>query len=199
MVFGWPIDEIKKQIKKLTDKYLEQYPDRHKIPSKILNWMPTVPYTGSVPKNFDDPEYIKKNKKIIVDYETFKSKFGEKDFSKSEILGFQKQYLSFTIDSQMEQYKSLGNNIDTAKKTGILECIINNYELKTTKNGSKYCIMEITDGMRSARVNVWEEEYNNNKEFIKKSMGVIMNVSWDKKYKSFSVIRNGRIRLLDMV
>lgn len=197
MSFGWPTSEIKKEIEKLIKEYKEKYPKRNKIPKKILNWYPTTPYEGNVERDVDNPEFKEKCKNIKVDFEKFKEKFGKNNFSKSELLEFQKTYLSFTIDSQIEQYKAFGYDIDTAKIEGILECIINDYELKTTKNGSKFCVMNVTDGIRNTRVNIWEDEYYNNKEFIKKSVGVIMQVSWDNKYKSFSVVRGGKIRLMD--
>lgn len=197
-VFGWPKSEIEKERKRLINKFIDKNPHKKRIPNNVKNWKPTTPYLKKKPPIDDLDEHYKLNNRVQVPYDLIK-KFISEDFSQFERLGFQKSYLGYYLDSSMSVYESSGYDVNRAKKEGILECIIENYTIRPTRNGGKFCILSVTDGIHKARVNVWESDIKPNRHLIKKSQAVVLFVSWDDKYGSFSLLRNSKVKPLSGV
>ena len=80
--------------------------------------------------------------------------------------------------------------IEDAKTTGILECVVEESFVKQGARGD-YMILNVTDGVSSARVNVWGNELIcNDEEIFEEGTGVRMKVNWQEKWRSFAVRRN---------
>jgi intein/homing endonuclease len=178
---GWNQQTIQTEIARQVSEYKKLYPKRNKIPPKIINWKP---------KPVDTRE------RVMGLYLN--------DFSMEECLGFQKEFLGYWIDSPLDVYQCSGNcTIANAKETArrgntvILEGIITNAEMGTTKKNAPYLKVFITDGVQRGLVFVWSNELNyQDFDVIKENVGVSMVVDYDDKRGTFCLARNEVVQKL---
>ena len=83
--------------------------------------------------------------------------------------------------------------IDDANVTVNLACVIEEATVRPGARGD-YMILIVTDGINSARVNVWGNEIiSNDEEVLAVGTGVKMRVNWQEKWRSFAVKRGAII------
>jgi DNA polymerase III alpha subunit len=191
--YEWPNSVIEAERQRQIKSYQAMYPKRKKIPKKILNWLPSTPYGEIQP--FDstrvlDTDEIKRAKAIKLEFEKVVALF-PKDYALEELLGFEKEYLGYYWHSPLDMFlHGTNTSIEDAKTTGILECVVEESFIKQGARGD-YMILNITDGINSARVNVWGNELLcNDEEVFNEGTGVRMRVNWQEKWRSFAVRRN---------
>lgn len=181
----WTMDEIKQERDRLAREYIKLYPKKSKIPTKILNWLPTIPRRNKTNIAPPTPEEEKLCKQIVLSYDDIANYVDE--FKLREILEFEKEYLGFYWHSPMDLFHVEGFTIQEARMCGILECVIQSKEVRQGTNGDYYC-MTVTDGVESARVMVWTDTIvNNDEEVFADSTGVKMFVTWSDQFRSFNV------------
>jgi DNA polymerase III alpha subunit len=148
-VQGWDQNTIREEIERQAKEYRILYPKRNKIPTKILNWKP---------KPNDDRESVMK---LVVN-----------DYTLSELLAFEKDYLGYYLRSPLDMYKLSGLTISSAKKyfknnagaesyktIARIECVVQNAYIGQTKDKkSTFARLAITDGKLTASVFCWEKE-----------------------------------------
>lgn len=189
----WPKLKIEAERKRQIIEYQRLYPKRKKIPKKILNWMPSTPHSEMQPFDPERPltdEEEKMAKKIKLEFDDVVRLF-PKDYTLSELLEFEKEYLGYYWHSPLDVFVHATNTtIEDAKITGILECVIEESLIKQGARG-EYMILNVTDGINSARVNVWGNELIcNDEEIFEDGTGIRMRVNWQEKWRSFAVRRN---------
>lgn len=183
--FCWPANKIEEERDRQIDGFRKLYPKRGKVPPKILNWVPTTAGSTGKLKGMPTDEQAKLCKSIELTFEQIKSLYD--DFSLSEILSFEKDYLGFYWHSPMDLYYTEGMNIEDARMHGILECVIENKEVRSGNNGDYYCL-SVTDGVENSKIMVWSDAINNNEEGIfEVGRGVKMYVNWSDQYRSFNI------------
>jgi len=186
----WDIEVVMEERKRQSTEYLRQYPKRTKIPKRILNWIPSTHinnYKQYNPKlNLGDLQ-LKMVKKINLTFHQFSILFQEQ-YAYSELLEFEKEYLGYYWHSPLGMYHyDSKNNIKGAKKTGTLECVIEESETKKGAHG-EYKVLKVTDGIANARVNVWNDVLmDSEEELFESGIGIRMRVKYQEKWRSFSV------------
>lgn len=96
----------------------------------------------------------------------------------------------------MFRHKS-NTTIEDAKSTGILECVIEESNLREGARGD-YRILNVTDGINTARVNIWSDVLEENEEeTFEPGRGIKIFVNWQDKWRSFSAKRGKFIMQLE--
>lgn len=163
--------EIEQEKKRQSAEYFSLYPNRKKIPKKIENWKPRIGH------RYDTP-----NIKQVMDL------FKDSDYTLSEMLTFEKEYLGYYWSSPMSMYESDGYDIEEAKKEGILEAVIENIELRRASSGMEYMVLHVTDGKQNTRVNVWPDVLaGTDDQILNEGVGLKLNVKWSDKFGSFTI------------
>jgi DNA polymerase-3 subunit alpha len=199
--YSWSMADIAAERDRQLMEYQRLYPRRKKIPTKILNWVPKTPCEN--PKPYDSEKIltddeIKACKKIVLEFKHIEKLF-PKTYSLANILEFEKKYLGYYWNSPVDIFvHGTNSTIEDAKQTGILECVV---EECITKEGARgeYLILFVTDGINTARVNVWGNEImGNDEEVFQIGAGIRIPVNWQDKWRSFAVKRNMRITQLPL-
>ena len=193
----WSSEKVEEERRRQTSEYLRMYPKRKKIPQKILKWVPTSPREGS-PDPYDPTrvltdEETKMAKKITLEFDDVIRLF-PKNYGLKKILEFEKEYLGYYWNSPVDMFiHGTNTTIEHAKSTSMLECVIEEANVRQGARGD-YMILHVTDGINSARVNVWGNEIlSNDEEVFDVGTGVKMRVRWQEKWRSFAVARNSII------
>lgn len=137
-------------------------------PKKILNWKPKA------------RKYTKEEVESLA----------LRDYDYEDRLTIENKFLGFYWHNPMELYNTKGNNIEAAKETGILECIIETHEIAKTKRGTDYHKLIVTDGVDRARLTIWENEAQANSDLIQPQSGIRVEVDYSEDWKSFTCKRN---------
>lgn len=171
-------EEIQRERDRMAKEYLEKHPKRKKVPKNILTWKP-------IRKKWNFDEFVK--------YSGISG-----DYTYSEILEFQQEFLGYYWDSPIEMYQRTNKlNIESIKKrlSGKLECVVLNIDYRQTSNGNQFATLTVTDGMSQARVNVWSDDLDiyPAEEYFMTGVGLRIDVKWSISYKSFSVSKYGKI------
>lgn len=168
--FVWPEEEILKYRQTQLDEFKRLYPNKKKIPITILNWKPKI-----------SPTYEQ-----MID-------FVGSDYTVTERLIMEKEFLGYYVTNPLEPYQVKGHTIEDAKKTGIMEGIIEKLESKTSKSGNKFYHLHLTDGIQNAKVIVWVDSINScDPAAIKDGVGVRINIEYDPQ-KGFKIQDRTRI------
>lgn len=198
--YRWTEKEISSERDRQIREYQNLYPNRKKIPNKILNWLPTTPAVRDM-ANIDlndpiDQDKYKLCSKIKLSREDIERI--SDDFKLSEILKFEKEYLGLYFEnSPMKLFKKKGDNIQDAKITGRVDCVINEIKIRESANGV-FVELEIIDGIESARLMVWNDDLaNNNDEVFVEGLGITAYVRWNDKFNSFNLKPGSRIMMLE--
>lgn len=172
---GWDDNSISAEIKRQTEEYKELYPNRTKIPIKILNFKPT-PKDGpdEVMALFDD------------------------DYDLNEILEFEKEFLGYYWHSPADLYKTSDKaTIEMAKRTGILQGVITDLKEAKTRNDDPMLKLFINDGKTECLLILWDSDMLlQPRSLIKIDSGIEADVKYDEKRGSFTLQRGTRIRKL---
>jgi len=180
--FEWPDEDVQKERQRQMDEYKKLYPNRKKIPAKIINWKPKIGHTKTC--------NVPTRDQVMDLYD---------DYDLQEILVFEKQFLDYYWSSPMEMFRNSGNTINEAKISGILEVVIEDLEPRTSAKGISYVILHVTDGIETAKVSVWSDAFSSSDaEIFKQGSGIKMEVNWSDKYGSFN-IKNGQVMPLEKV
>lgn len=190
----WPMEAVKDERARQTVEYLRMYPKRKKIPKKITDWVPSSARKGE-PDPYDPQRELTKEEEKMA--KSLKLSFSEvirlfpRNYSLKKILQFEKEYLGYYWNSPVDMFiHGSHTTIEHAKQTGLLECVIEESYVRQGARGD-YMILNVTDGINSARVNVWGSEIlSNDEEVFNVGTGVKMKVNWQEKWRSFAVKRN---------
>lgn len=197
--YAWNQSDIDIERKRQADEYIALYPNRKKIPPKIMNWLPSTVSNNKI-KQFDlevklNDNQIKIAKKLELSFLQFKELIVD-DFSFQEILSFEKEWLGYYWSNPLNVYDfNKNNNIENAKiedKFKIIDCVIENVIIKNGSRGD-YKVLKIIDGVTSAKVNVWSSEIDINDDCLVEGLGVRMEVSYQEKWKSFALKKKSLI------
>lgn len=171
----WNEETIKQEIDRQVKEYKTMYPNRNKIPPKILNWKP---------KPIDGPNEVM-------------ALFPE-DYEFSQILEFEKEYLGYYWHSPADLYKTSGRaTIEMAKRTGVLQGVITELYYGTTKNDKAFCKLFINDGECQCLLMLWDSDLMiQPKSLLKVDVGVEADVRFDEKRNNFTLQRNTRLKKL---
>jgi DNA polymerase III alpha subunit len=178
--FSWPEEKIKEERDRQASEYFKLYPKRKKVPTKIEKWVPKIGHKYEIPSC-----------EQVVDL--------FKDYTLAETLEFEKTFLGYYVRSPMDIYKGSDNTISEAKSSGILDAVIEEIEVRTSKNGNEYIVLHVTDGKERSRVTVWADIYAaTDQEIIKVGVGVKIPVQWSDRYKNFSIAKGGMVVRLSL-
>jgi DNA polymerase III alpha subunit len=198
--YTWDSNIVFEERNRQIDEFKRLYPKRTKIPPKILNWYPITPIEN--PKEFDKSlelsmEQIKAAKKINLGFEQVVKLFPV-DYTLSELLEFEKEFLGYYWNSPLDIFRHKANTtIEHAKLTGVLECVIEESYVRQGARGD-YRILNVTDGINTARVNVWNDVLEeNDEELFEVGRGVKIYVNWQDKWRSFSAKRGKYVMELE--
>jgi DNA polymerase III alpha subunit len=123
------------------------------------------------------------------------------DFSLSEMLGFEEEYLGYYLHSPLDLYECVGNcSIEDAKeysdsdRSTRLEGVIVSVDYSKTKNDKDFAKIIISDGVQQTLVLMWDSEMRQqNRETLKPGVGVQLYVNYDETRNIFTVARNETI------
>jgi len=193
--YVWDMKDVLTERERQAVEYRRQYPKRTAIPKRILNWIPSTPIEKPRPYKKDpciSKEQLRMANKLKLDFDQVVTLF-PKDFSYREKLGFEKEYLRYYWSPPLGMYHyNKKNLIEDAKKFGTLDAIIEEIDSRQGTRG-EYLVLMVTDGINTARVNVWGDEILSNDENIfQPGIGIRMRVRYQEKWNSFSV-RSGSI------
>jgi DNA polymerase III alpha subunit len=200
--YMWSEEALNGEHQRQIKEYQRMYPKRKKIPQKILNWVPTTPRPGE-PDPYDPARELtdketKQIKKMKLGFDDVIRLF-PRNYALKELLQFEKEYLGYYWNSPVDMFiHGTNTTIEHAKQTGTLECVI---EEQYTRQGARgeYMILNVTDGINSARVNVWGNEVlSNDEEVFNIGTGIRMRVNWQEKWRSFAVKRSSIIMPLPL-
>lgn len=175
---GWNDKTIEQERKRQISEYKKTYPNRRKIPDKILNWKPS-------------PNDSRENIMALV----------KDDFSLKELLDFEQEYLGFYLHSPLDLYDCKGNcSIEDAKAYSTkdsstrLEGVIVSVDYAKTKTDKDFAKIVISDGIQQTLILMWESEMRQqNMETLTPGMGVQLYVNYDATRNIFAVARNETI------
>lgn len=198
--YAWSATRLAEERRRQLEEFKKLYPKKKQIPKKVLNWVPTTPSYPPVPFNPElelTEEQAAAAKKIELSYEDVTALF-PKGYTLQEILDFEKEFLGYYWNSPLDVFDCSPNtDIESAKKSEVLECVVDSIENRQGPRGNAYVRLTVTDGVRLARVNVWSNEYEiSDPEIFQPAVGLRMVVEWSDMYRSFSVKRNKMVMLL---
>ena len=180
---GWNETTIKEEILRQIKTYKATYPKRNKIPDKILKWKPK-------------PDDCRQRVMNLC----------QDDYTSSERLEFQKEYLGYYLESPMDVYCSEGGtNISDSKTVAsdggmaLLEAIVVKFDIAVSKNNRNYGRLEVEDGVQRAIVFIWGPELTLNEaeaEFLIAGAGITMVVQYDNTRNTFVLQRGQKIKKL---
>jgi DNA polymerase III alpha subunit len=175
---GWNEKTIDTERKRMIEEYKRQYPNKKVIPKAALKKM-----TSWAPKPDDRREKVMS---LITE-----------DFTLSEILGFEKEYLGYYLHSPLDLYHCTEKcTIEDAKTYGKdeptkLEVIISKIDFAVTKTGKEYAKIFVSDGVQDSLVMMWSNEMRlQNADNLTPGTGVQMYVEYDETRNTFSLARN---------
>lgn len=200
--YTWNENDVLQERNRQVSEFKRLYPKRTKIPPKILNWYSTVPIDN--PREYDPTieltaEQIKTAKKLTLNFEQIVKLFPD-DYTLAELLEFEKEFLGYYWNSPLDMFHHKSNtSIEDAKLTGVLECVIEESYVRQGARGD-YRILNVTDGINTARVNVWSDVLEeNDEEVFEIGRGVKIFVKWQDKWRSFSAKRGRYIMQLESI
>ena len=173
--YYWPEERIQAQRQDFIKDFQREFPKRKKIPKKWSEWTPKK-------EKFD----IKQVMDIIDDYRP-RDKFA-----------MEKTLLGYYWSSPLSLYINEGHTIETAKRDGVLEAVVEGVQSKTAqKTGNIYYVLLVTDGVQNTQVTVWYNIYQaTDKRMLQPGIGIRMNVDFNKERGNFKISNNTAITAL---
>jgi DNA polymerase III alpha subunit len=171
---GWDDLAVVEEVKRQSVAYRTLYPNRTRIPPKILNWKP----------------------KPIDNYEAVMGLF-DTDYELDAILEYEKQYLGYYWHSPADLYKTSGRaTIDMAKQTGVLQGVITDLVQAKTRNGHDMYKLFVNDGNSECLLILWDSDMPQPAGLMKIDVGIEAQVKYDEKRGSFTLQRGTRLAKL---
>ena len=172
----WPANKIKQERERQIEHFKSLYPNRKKIPNKILNFKPKI-----------DPS----REEVINMFN---------DFEQSEKLLNEKQLLGFYWTSPLTMYKHDGYDIEKSKKHGVMEVVVEELIERKSQKGNIYYILRVTDGIQSTPVTIWKGVVeSSDRRCFSEGVGIKMYVSYDPNRKSFKITKDTHVIPLLMI
>lgn len=180
LLSDWDEQKIEEERNRQIAEYRKLYPNRRKIPNKILNWEPK-------------PKDTREN--VMALYPD--------DYTLSERLAFEKNYLGYYWHSPLDQYKvNKGTSIRDIKsgKSSNLECVVESFKITKTRNDKDMGRLVVTDGLQNATVFVWEDDLHkiNPREVIP-GKGIRVKVDYNASRDAISMNKDAAIIFLERV
>lgn len=152
----------------------------------------------------DKHEDINISRKMLIERDHIIQLF-DADYTISEKLAFEKEYLGFYWNSPMDRFNHRGQTIERAKQRGILECVIEGCEVRQTKKNDPFYKLTVTDGTEFATVMVWNDTIcdsgssSDDLGVFNIDNGVLMKVTWNDNYRSFNIKKNSQVIKLESI
>lgn len=173
--FAWPVERVEQERQRQADHFKKIYSKR-KIPNKILNWLPKIDPTRDEVMGLYD------------------------DFDQNEKLKIEKQLLGYYWSSPLSVYKTTGKTIQQSKTSGKMEVVVEDLEQRTSKRGNKYYVLQVTDGIQSVPITVWQNVYDSSdKRCFNEGVGVMVEVDFDDNRNTFKIANDSYLIPLLMV
>lgn len=155
--------EIEAERQRQADKFKSLYPKR-KIPKKILNYKPKIDPTRD---------------QVMALYE---------DFSQTQKLADEKEFLGYYWTSPLTLYQHSGNTIERAKISGVMEIVVEELIEKTSKRGNIYYQLRVTDGIQSTPITVWQNVVQgSDKRCFSQGVGLRVFVIYNEERNNFRI------------
>ncbi len=169
---GWTPETIIQERERQAEEYRILKPAKKVLPKRIENWKPKANETRD---------------RVMSLYTD--------DYSLTEILEFEQQFLGYYWHSPCDLYHTSGDStIEHAKLTGRLEGVVTDKYMGTTKKSTKYAKLWITDGSKECVVMIWSQDLaNQNMSLLKQDVGIRMKVEYDPDRNSFMIERGSVI------
>jgi len=171
--FGWNQNRIIEERKKMAADWKSNQKDKNKnVPHRINNWKP---------------------KKLEYTLEHFEKLF-KNDYSLTDILLIEKNFYGFYWHSPMDLYVNVKHNIEDAKESGILECVIKDIEIAKSAKGNDYLRLTVTDGLEEVKLLIFGEQItSSDAKLFNDGVGIRVEVTWSDKFRSFSCKRGKQV------
>lgn len=171
--FGWTNDKILEERRKMAVDWKNNQKNPNKnVPNRILAWKP---------------------KKIEYQLEHFEKLF-KNDYSLTDILLIEKDFYGFYWHSPMDLYMNAKHDIEDAKDSGILECVIKDIEIAKSAKGNDYLRLTVTDGLEEVKMLVFGEQItSSDAKLFNDGVGIRAEVTWSDKFRSFSCKKGKQI------
>jgi DNA polymerase-3 subunit alpha len=180
----WPSDKIQVERDRQTKAYKELYPNRRKIPAKILNWKPKIGHRADVPTREQFFEYYEE-----ID-----------DYTLNECLEFEMAYLGTYWSDPLSIYdRDYENTFQVCREEeiGFVDGVVEKWSDGTTRNGHKYRNYTIYDGTESWPVKIWNDNIKYQDEVVfTTGIGVRISAQWSEKFRGYNLVRGTSITLL---
>jgi len=171
--FGWNQNKIIEERKKMAADWKNNQKDKNKnVPHRINNWKP---------------------KKLEYTLEHFEKLF-KNDYSLTDILLIEKNFYGFYWHSPMDLYMNAKHDIEDAKESGILECVIKDIEIAKSAKGNDYLRLTVTDGLEEVKLLIFGEQItSSDAKLFNDGVGIRVEVTWSDKFRSFSCKRGKQV------
>ena len=118
-----------------------------------------------------------------------------RDFSLSELLDFEKQYLGYFWHSPLDLFETTpGRTIMDIKNSrggrGKIECIVEKLTIGKTKNDKEMGRLKVTDGLADCTIMLWQKQLKVLKRHLVEGWGITMDVIYDQSRNTFTLARN---------
>jgi len=176
----WSESKVKDERDRQTAEFKKIYPKR-KTPTKILEWEPKIGHKYDFPTIND----------VVNLYS---------DYTLKEKLMFEKEFLGVYWADPMQLFEcDRDYSFENAKIEGdyYVDGIVESYNDARTKNGKKFRNYNVSDGVETYPIKIWENSIMyQDEEVYRISAGVRVPVQWNEKFHSFNLQRNCSIVLL---
>lgn len=176
----WPADKIKEERERQTSEFKKVYPKR-KTPTKITNWEPKI-----------GPRYEYPAMKDIIALTS--------DYVLKEKLMFEKEFLGVYWTDPMQLFEYDKDYCFENAKVEIdyyVDGIVEGFADAKTKNGKKFRNYNVSDGVETYAIKIWENSIvYQDQNIYKVGTGVRVPVQWNEKFHSFNLQRNCSVATL---
>jgi len=185
-------NDTKKKVKKLADAkyYMTDEEIQQERQKMIKDWRSTQKKKDKQPPKRIlqwKQKKVKYTKQQIMD-------LVKKDYTIDELLQIEKEYYGFYWNSPLSLYITNGNTIEVGKVSGIIECVIEDLEVKKTQAGNDYIKLVVTDGLESVYVNMFSNVLMiTDQSLLVVGNGVRIEAEWSDKFRSFTCARDRQI------
>lgn len=165
-----PPEDVERRKREQLERYQRLYPNK-KIPKTVLNFKPKL----VVPTRDD----------VIAVYD---------EFTPAQILKMEKDLLGFYWSNPLDLYEHENNNVEAAKNTGILECVVQKLDTKRSKNNNIFYILKVTDGVQTTDVVLWADTVgSHDKRMFEELAGLKIYVDYNQARNSFKIANGASV------
>lgn len=146
---SWTDEAILEERHRQISEYKLNWPNRNKIPDKILKWAPPIE---------DDRDSVVSLFPL--------------DFTTPELLTFEKNFLGYYMSNPLYRYEHTPSfTIKRVKKdgSGPIHAVIMRVEFGTTKKGDEMCRVAIYDGVSDGLLLIWSDDCEKYRDILMKA------------------------------